>query len=209
MLSPGFADALHRSDLARRASVRPDGQVSYRCADGSGHVLASQREWHAQLASYDARLKPIKRRTRWLSIALFPGILVFGMTIGQVVPFAGVMILAAMFGGPLLIYLAHSRAVQRIAAEVDGQLAAGEPCEAPARSPLVLPRWFEIAFLLLVGPDLLLSVAGEIGGPDLFRGTPLWGTELGTTDYVAAALIGVRLLWPRLGGSLPRKLRES
>ena len=198
MLSPGFADALNRSDLTRRAAVRPDGQIAYARADGSGHVVASQLEWREQLARYDAHLKPIRRRTLWWSIGLFPGILLFGMTVGQVVPFAGVLILAAMFGGPLVIYLRHSRAVRRIAAEIDRELAVGETCPAPARASFVLPRWFEIAFLLLVGPDLLLSVVGEIGGPDTYRGTPLWGTDLGALEIVGGVLIAVRLLWPRL-----------
>lgn len=195
MLSPGFADAMHRSALARRAVDRADGRVIVSLRDGSGHGSVSRERWREVLDSYDRRVGPIARRTRWTTLALLPGILVFGLMLGPVLPYAGVLILLAMFGGPVVIYLRHTRAVRLVAVGIDRELHDCPSCAALRRRPRQLPRWFELAFLLLVGPDLLVSIAGEIGGPDLFRGSPWWGAGMGMVDWTALALIATRLSW--------------
>ena len=199
MLETGFADALHRSGLERRARPLPDGAFAFALGNG-GNVRVERHAWQKAMAELEADLRPIRRRTRLLSIGWFPGVLLFGMTLGQVLPLGGLLILLLMFGGPLFIYLRHSYAVRALAAGVERRLEQNAVCAAPPREPVQLPRWAEIAFLLLVGPDLLIGLAGELGGPDLFRGTPLWGAGLGVTEYAAAALILLRLSWPRVAG---------
>lgn len=197
MLDTGFADALHRSGLERRIRPLPDGDLAFALAQG-GHVRVEPRAWRDALATMEDELRPVRRRTRRLAIAWFPGVLLFGMTLGQVLPLGGLVILLLIFGGPLFLYLQHSHAVQRAAAGVERSLSQGPVCPAPPRRSAPFPRWAEIAFLLLVGPDLLIGAAGELGGPDLFRGTPLWGAGLGIVEYAAAALIALRLCWPRV-----------
>jgi hypothetical protein len=204
-MSPGFADALAAGGFQHRASFEPGGQVVYRLADGSGHVRLARLKWDALGDRFAAELVPVRRRTFWLSLALFPAIFLFGMTIGQVLPYAGVAILAGIFLGPLAIYLRHSRKVQEAAARIEAELERFPLCPAPPRDPRREPRWLQMAFLILVGPPLIIGIIGEIGGPDTFRGTPLVGKGIGPAEVVALLLIALRLAWPRLGPLLARR----
>jgi hypothetical protein len=204
MLEPGFSDALAASGFKHRASFQADGSVVYRLADGSGHVRVDRAKWDALGKEFEADMAPVKRLTILLSIGLMPGIFIFGMTLAQILPFGGAMILAGIFLGPLAIYFHHSFAVKKSAGRMEAKLAAERPCAAVARDPRRTPHWLDIALLVLVGPHLALAVIGEIGGPDTFRGTPWWGTGIGPMEITAALLIGLRLAWPRIGPWLAR-----
>ncbi|HEX9963950.1 MAG TPA: hypothetical protein VGB04_03100 [Allosphingosinicella sp.] len=204
-MSPGFAEALATSGFRHRATFREDGWVVYRLADGSRHVRLTRSAWDRLGGEFDAGMAATRRRTFWLSLGLLPGILLFAMTIGQYLPFAGLMVLVAFFGGPIAIYLRHSARVQQVSARIEAKLSGCDEGVRPEADVRREPRWLQIAFLLLVGPSLLIGLIGEIGGPDTFRGTPLMGSGIGTFETVALLLIALRLAWPRLAPRLARR----
>lgn len=204
-MTPGFAEALATSGFRHRATFLEDGWVVYRLADGSRHVRLPRSEWDRLGREFDSDMAGTRRRTFWLSVGLLPGILLFAMTIGQYLPFAGIMVLIAFFGGPIAIYLRHSARVQRVAARIESKLSGCDEGIRPGRDVRREPRWLEIALLVMVGPSLLVALIGEIGGPDTFRGTPLMGTRVGTFEIVAFLLIALRLAWPRLAPRLARR----
>jgi hypothetical protein len=204
MLNPGFSDALAASGFVHRASFQGDGTIVYRLSNGSGHVLVQGAEWHRLGRDFKSRMAPVRRRTRKLCIGLPPATFLFGMTLAQLLPFGGAMILGAIFLGPLAICLWHSRQVQRISRAIEEELANLPRSEAVERDPRREPRWFEIAFMVLVGPHLLVSIVGEMGGPDFFRGTPFRGAGVGMAEIVAILLIALRMIWPRIGPRLAR-----
>lgn len=197
-----FSEQLARSGFAHRATGSSGGSVVYRLADGSGSVRVPVQIWNRLSEEFETALAPSRKRTRWLSIALFPAILIFGMTVAGYIPFGGVLILVGIFLGPIAIYLLHSRDVQIITRSIEDRLKTYPSCPAAQPDATRFPRALEIAFMVLVGPHLLLAIIGEIGGPDTFRGTPLSGIGIGTFQILALALIAIRLLWPRVGPKL-------
>jgi hypothetical protein len=198
MLSTGFARGLAVNAFKHRATTLAGGRVVYRLADGSGHVELDRREWQSLGENFHDQVRPLGRKANWMIVGLLPGTLLFALTIGQLIPFAGLMILAALLLGPILIYLWHSRQVQRVAAEIEAQLARRPQAAAVPADPARIPRALDIACMLLVGPGLILAIVGELGGPDTFRNTPFVGTDFDASAWVATALILARLLWPRL-----------
>jgi hypothetical protein len=203
-MNPAFADALATSGFRHRAALDAEGMVVYRLADGSRHVRLTRLEWEALGREFEADRAASRRRTFWLQIGLFPCILLFAMLFGELVPFAGLMILVGIFGGPIAIYLRHSAKVQQAAARIEAKLAGYGEAVRPERDVRREPRWLEIAFLILVGPPLLIGLIGEMGGPDTFRGTPLMGSGVGAFEIAALILIALRLAWPRLALWLAR-----
>lgn len=197
-MDSSFSEHLARSGFAHRASDAADGAVVYRLADKSGSVRIPGHAWRRLGDEFSAALAPTRRRTRILSIALFPAILIFAMTLGQHLPFAGILILMGVVGGPIVIYLMHARDVQTIRRSIEARLRSYPRCAAMPPDASRLPRALEIAIMLMVGPYLLLAIIGEIGGPDTYRGTPLSGLNIGPFQLLALGLMGLRLLWPRL-----------
>jgi len=189
-----FSEKLAASGFQHRAT--PLGRrVVYRLADKSAYVSVDADEWRALCASFSARVAPVRRRMNWMYLSLPPGIMLYALTLGQVIPGVGVIILLAIFGGPPAIYLWQSREVERIARSIEAELARRPRVMAPPEDPGKPPRLLDIACLYLIGPGLILSVIGEIGGPDTFRGTPLTGTHFGPLAWAASAVIALRLFW--------------
>jgi hypothetical protein len=133
-----------------------------------------------------------------------PATFIFAMTAGQALPFSGLLILAGIFLGPLAIYLRHSRHVQRISRVVEAELARFPRCGHFERDIHPKPRWLEVGLMMLVGPHLIISVIGQVGGPDMFRGTPLSGSNIGPLQLAAFLLIAVRLKWKHISAWLAR-----
>lgn len=197
-----FSEQLARSGFAHRATESSDGSVVYRLADRSGSVRVPIQVWNRLGEEFETALAPSRKRTRWLSIALFPAILIFGMTVAGYIPFGGVLILIGIFLGPIAIYLMHSRDVQTVTRSIEERLKSYPRCPAAQPDAIRFPRVLEIAFMVLVGPHLLLAIIGQIGGPDTFRGTPLSGIGIGAFQMLALGLIAIRLLWPRIAPML-------
>jgi len=194
MIGMGFSRALAQTGFQHRATLLPGGRVIYRLADGSGHVALRADEWEAVGEHFDTQVRPVGRKTIWLSIGLFPAIFVFGMTIGQMLPVAGILILAGIFLGPIAIYLWQSYRIKHIAGAIEKELArlprvAAAP--APAWRP---PRWLEIACMLLVGPGLIVQIYGSLN-PNAFRNTPWTGMHLGWMGIAGFAVLGAMLLY--------------
>ena len=89
MLTLRFAEAVHISGLTHRASYRADGAIIYRLADGSRDVLVDAEAWQRLSDDIREKITAVRRRTRWISIVLFPAILVFGVLIAQWAPLSG------------------------------------------------------------------------------------------------------------------------
>lgn len=195
-MDTSFSQALARTGFSHRATYRDDGMIVYRLADGSRHVELSRPQWYAAMAGFDQRVVPVRKRTIKISIALPFAIFAYGMTLGQVIPWSGWVILAGLFLGPIAIYLTHSNAVQRAAGATEIELRGFPTTPAPAEDVRREPRVIEIALLLLLGPHLLIAVVAEVTGLELLRGTPWWTTGMGLADYLVLALLGLRLAWP-------------
>jgi hypothetical protein len=188
MLDFGFSRRLAESGFAHRATEAPNGRIVYRLADGSGHVSIDRGEWNRLTAEFSAEAKAIVRQALWCGGFLFPGIFVFGMTIGQVLPGAGLIIVLGIFLGPPGLYLWQSYRVKWAARALEEKLTFRNRVSAPPPVPFRLPRWIEIASFVLVGPHLLLEIYGTID-PDAYRNTPLLGTSLDWTSAVSFAIL--------------------
>jgi hypothetical protein len=195
MLGMGFSRALTESGFRHRATAVGGGRVVYRLADGSGHVVLDADEWDAVGEHFRMEVRPVGRTTTWLSIGLFPAIFVFAMTIGQILPGAGILVLAGIFLGPIAIYLWQSHRIKHIACAIEKELArlprAAAPPPAPAGRP---PRWLEIAFMLLVGPGLIIQVYGSLN-PTAFRNSPWTGMHLDWVGIAGFAVLGALLFY--------------
>lgn len=188
MLDISFAQWLHTSGFRNRSISMPGGRVIVRLGDGSGHVSLYGEDWRALEARIEAESRAVVREANRFLIALFPGIFFFGMTVGQLIPFAGLIILAGIFLGPLAIYLWQSRQIQRIARAAEAELARHPRVAAPPPRLSRSPRWLQIAVFLLAGPHLLFQVYGSID-PDAYRNTPLSGTQIDATGIIAFLLL--------------------
>jgi hypothetical protein len=129
------------------------------------------------------------------------------MTIGQLLPGAGLLIVLGIFFGPPAIYLWQSYRVKWAARALEEKLSFRGRVAAPPPMPFRLPRWIEIASFVLVGPHLLFETYGTID-PDAYRNTPLLGTELNWTSAVGFAILAA-VIYFRVradGFSLPWKI---
>lgn len=199
MLDIGFSRRLAVSGFEHRAVEGPGGRIVYRLADGSGHVSIERHEWNALLTEFTLEARAAVRQARWCFVGLFPGIFIFAMTIGQLLPGAGLLIVLGIFFGPPGIYLWQSYRVKRAAKAVEEKLAFRNRVAAPPPVPFQLPRWIEIASFVLVGPHLLIEIYGSIN-PDAYRNTPLLGTELDWTSGVSFAILAA-VFYFRVRGS--------
>ena len=187
MLHIGFSRQLAKINFKDRATVH-GGKVTYRLADKSGHVSLDIAEWQSLNDELDVRSGEVLRRAKRCLFMLPFAVFAYGMTLAQVMPGAGLIIVAALFLGPPGIYLWQSNRIERIAREIDEVLADRPKVIAPPRAPWRMPRWLEIACAVLVGPHLVLEVFGSIY-PDAYRNTPLLGTSLNWTSFVSFTLI--------------------
>ena len=188
MLDFSFPRLLAQSGFEHRATPEPDGRIVYRLTNKSGHVRVERAEWDRLLEEFSTRVRDIQRGTRKWLIGLFPGIFLFGMTIGQVLPGAGLLIVIGIFLGPPAIYLSQSYRVRGAAEAIDLKLALRNRVAAPPPKPFRIPRALEIASFVLVGPHLLLELWGSIR-PETYRNTPLLGTELNWTSAISFAVL--------------------
>jgi len=213
MIGMGFSRALAQTGFQHRATLLPGGRVLYRLADGSGHVALGADEWEAVGAHFRTQVRPVGRKTIWLSIGLFPAIFVFGMTIAQILPGAGILILAGIFLGPLAIYLWQSYRIKHIARAIETELARLPRVAAPPPQAWRPPRWLEVACIVLVGPGLIVQVYGSLN-PDAFRNTPWTGMHLDWAGMAGFAVLAAMLFYRWRAardapGDVPRQEREG
>lgn len=196
MLGIGFSRALTRSGFQRRATAVGQGLVVYRLADGSGHVGLPAREWDAFGDDFVEAARPIGRTAMWLTIGLLPAAFIFGMTVMHIVPGGGWIMIAAVFLGPPAIYLWQSYRIKAVARSIEVKLMLKPLVEAPPSTPTRPPRWLEVAFLLLVGPGLIIQVYGSFN-PDAFRNTPWSGMSIDGFGVAGFAVLGAMLVYWR------------
>lgn len=192
----GFSKQLARTGFAHRATLLCDDRVVYRLADGSGHVALPGCEWRDLGAWFAEQMRPVARRVTWMSLALFPAIFVFGVTIAGFLPGGGILILGGIFLGPVAIYLWQSAKAQAISRTIEAELARLPRVPAPPKDPSRAPRWLEIAFMLTVGPGLIVQAYGSLN-PDAFRDTPWKGSHLDWKAGAALAILAAMLVYGR------------
>ena len=192
MVDISFSRKLAESGFERRASPAPGGRIIYQLADKSGHVSVARTEWDSLLGEFSEKVRRVQRTAKWWFAGLFPGIFVFAMTIGQIVPGAGLLIVLGIFFGPAAIYLWQSHQVRWAADAVELELALRNQVSAPPPNPFQAPRWLEIVFFVLVGPHLALELVGSLY-PDAYRNTPLLGTELNWLSAISFAILSAIL----------------
>ncbi|QDK34098.1 hypothetical protein [Sphingomonas sp. IC081] len=203
-MGPEFSSGLARTGFRHRATWIDKQTVVYALADKSGSVMVPRLDWLRLANEFEDRMIPVRRVVRRITWGLPVSILAFGLLFARVVPGSGLIILLMLFGGPLALYFWNARQVQRIAADIEDRLRRYPAATPVPRDLSRTPRVLEIVGLLVVGPHLLISVAGEIGGPDFFRGTPLWGAHVGTSEVFAFAVLFALLTWPRIAIRLKR-----
>lgn len=191
MLDMDFSRWLAASNIERRATTLRYGRVAYRLTDGSGHVGLDAEQWAALRAYFDAESAAAGRETRWLTIGLIPCIFLYNMTVANVLPGGGLVILGALLFGPVAIYLRQSNRMQRLVRAIEADLSTQPRITAPPRRSSRPPRWLETAAALLIGPYLILQLYGSLD-PNAFRNTPWSGTHLDATGIVALlVLVGI------------------
>ncbi|HEX8366752.1 MAG TPA: hypothetical protein VF603_15845 [Allosphingosinicella sp.] len=184
----GFSRALAASGFQHRATTLPDGRVVYRLVDGSGHVALRKKEWDAVGIAFDEATRPVGRRVNGLSVALYPAIFLFAVSFGQVIPGAGLIILLAIFLGPVAIYLWQSNRIESISRRIEAELASLPRVAAPPADPSRAPRWLEIVAMLIVGPGLIIQLYGSFD-PGAFRNTPWSGTHFDWKGWLGVAVL--------------------
>jgi hypothetical protein len=203
MLSAGFSRWLTVSGFERRATFVPGGGVIYALADGSGHVALDALEWQGFGDRFERDAKAVTRKANRMYLGLLPAVMVYALTVGQLIPFSGIVILLAIFGGPIAIYLWQSHRIKAIAVGIESELARRPEAPRPAIAIPRIPRWLEIAAALFVGPHLIFQAYGTLN-PDAFRGTPWMGTRLDWSAAVGfailAAIFVLRLRRPAKAG---------
>lgn len=188
MLGMGFSRALAQSGFRDRATIDPCGRIVYRLADGSGHVSLRREEWDAVGDAFADAADRVRRRVNRMSIALFPCIFLYAMTLGQVLPFSGFVVLVGIFFGPVAIYLWQSRRIEEISRLIEAELAGLARVPAPPADPARPPRWLQIVAMLVVGPGLVIQLYGSID-PDAYRNTPWSGTHFDWKGWLALAVL--------------------
>ena len=178
---------LAKINFKDRATIQ-GGRVTYRLADGSGHVDLDAAEWRSMNAAFDEQSARCCARRGAGCSCCFPVSSSTAMTLGQVMPGAGLIIVAGIFLGPPGIYLWQSHRIKRIAATIEAELACRNKVAAPRPAPWRVPRGLEIACAVLVGPHLIFEVYGSIH-PEAYRNTPLLGTSLNWTSLVSFSII--------------------
>jgi hypothetical protein len=204
MASLRIADVVHSSGFQHRANVLPDGSVVYQLADGSGSVALTRAKWDAIGEAFALEIAHFRKRARKMLWLVFPATFAVALTVGQFVPYAAILILLGVYGGPLAIYLWYSAKVGSAAKSAESRLKTF-PKTASLKAPVgKIPRAIRIASFMLVGPYLIIAAIGQIGGPDTFRNTPFKGANIGWIEMVALCLIAFQLLWPVLAPKLLR-----
>lgn len=207
MLDISFSRKLAESGFERRASPASGGGIVYQLADKSGHVCVAKAEWENLLGEFSGKVRRVQRTAKWWFAGLLPGIFVFAMTIGQIVPGAGLLIVLGIFFGPPAIYLWQSYQIRWAAEAVERKLTLRNRVAGPPLKPFQAPRWLEIVFFVFVGPHLALEMVGSLD-PDIYRNTPLLGTELNWLSALSFAILAV-ILYLRWRGRCWQQADES
>jgi hypothetical protein len=207
VFEPSLYEAIVRTGFEHRATRQADGSWVYMLRDKSGAVLVPARQWEQIGQAYSRPVRAAKRRAMKIVFGLPVVILVFALFIAQALPhIVAITLLVSGLLGWVLSWMAwlpwKVHQASRIAEASLRQYPKTRPVPLdPKRAPRVL----QVVFLVLVGPNLIFSIIGEIGGPDTFRNTPMVGAGMGPFQYAALAVLTLWVLWPVIA----KKLRPA
>ncbi len=200
MIEPTLFEAITRTGFVHRARRRSDGNYTYMLRDGSGAVSVTARDWNRLGTDYAEAVRGAKRLAIIIVFGAPWAIMISAMFVAPLFPhiIAITLLIAALLSwvGSWLVWFPWK--IYRASRAAEQQLRRYPPTEPVPLEPGRRPRVLQIIFLVLVGPNLILSLIGEIGGPDTFRNTPLVGAGMGPWQYLALFILVVWHLWPRL-----------
>ncbi len=207
MLDIEISRGLARTRFQHRISELPDGTLSYRLADKSGHVRVTREEWEATGTFFTESTRGPKRDA---TIALFlwmPAYVVYIAICGVLLPkswaqalpewLSLVIFVGPLFATPFVIFFWWSFRVQRVCKAIDATFAERAGIQPPRKNPFRPPFWLDVLCLLFVGPQLIIAVIGEID-PNALRNTPLTGRHLDWQAMLGFALIAARVAWGKV-----------
>ncbi|MDT8280743.1 MAG: hypothetical protein RQ806_09395 [Erythrobacter sp.] len=200
MFEPSLYEAIVRTGFRHRATRQADGSWVYMLRDKSGAVLLPARDWERIGEAYSQPVRAAKRRAMLIVFGFPFVILAFALFVGQALPhFVAITLLVGGLLGWVLSWLAWYPWKVFQASRIAEQSLRQYPRTRPVPlDPERAPRVLQLLFLVLVGPNLILSIIGEIGGPDTFRNTPMVGAEMGEFQYLALLIIVIWYGWPLL-----------
>ena len=189
--------------LRQRLVVDRGGSLFYRFRDG-GLVAISREEWLALANGYEEEVAPASRRLRWafnlsvpFAIAMI-GLLAHSGPIERSINLLPslaqmVIMLAIVAGMPFTFLFLHYRTVRRATEGLDSTLRPRPRVQAEvAPRPAGLDT-LEILGLVLVGPTLVLQMAGSLV-PGIFRNTPLAAMRIDAVGIAGFAVIAALLI---------------
>jgi hypothetical protein len=198
-LDPKLFEKLSVRMLHQRCAVDEFGFIFYRLKDGSGFVQLTQREWDELGKAFDDAISKSSRAVRWaFNLAMPFTILLLALISAE--PSLRYALEAIERAAPLLAYLSvtmtmplavmalHNRRVQRAIDTVEEVLATQPRCAPPPIQGNRGLNAMELIGLVVIGPHLFLQLLGT-SYPDLYRNTPLSGTQLGITGYASLGLL--------------------
>ena len=195
-----------RTRLRQRRVLEGD-RVTYRLRDGSGFVALSLTEWSKTEDSLNKAVARSGKRLRWALNLAIPFSILLMCFYSAILPVKaaidwldhnlwGAGYLVMIFGMPITMVAIHNRTVQRAMDAIEARLARKPrfvPPVGPSRRAL---NGLEMLALLIAGPQLVIDIVGTIT-PEVFRNTPLVGSELGVFSGIALAVLAgiVALRW--------------
>lgn len=202
MIEPSLFEAITRTGFVHRGRRRADGSYAYMLRDGSGAVLVPPCEWERIGTAYGETVRKAKKRAIIIVFGLPWAIMAYALLLAPILPH--IVAITLLLGG-LLAWAGswltwYPWKVLRASQAAEQRLRRFPPTEPLPLDPARQPRVLQIVFLALVGPNLILSLIGEIGGPDTFRNTPMVGASMGPWQYLAVLVMIGWHLWPRLTG---------
>lgn len=208
-----FSRQLARMRFHNRATPLPSGDMVYRLADGSGHVQLSAEEWDA-VGRFFKQDTGASARRAYVGIALWPvafvalvmmlGLPPIAAVLGVIPGLHMIVVMTALVGLPVAVYLRHSAHVQTTVRIIEDELGAMPRVPAPLRDPARVPPWLDFVMMLFLGPHLFIAIVGSID-PGQLEGTPLQGSHIDVVAILGFAVIALRVLWPRLAPMLAAK----
>lgn len=207
MFEPSLYEAIVRTGFEHRATQQADGSWVYMLRDKSGAVLVPAHKWEQIGEAYSRTVRAAKRRAMMIVFGLPFVIMLFALFIAPALPHivAITLLVSSLLGWALSWMVWYPWKVHQASRTAEQSLRQYPKTRPVPLDPKRAPRVLQLIFLVLVGPNLILSIIGEIGGPDTFRNTPWVGAGMGSFQYAALAVLTLWVLWP----AIARKLRPA
>lgn len=196
MITPAPLIAAAAKRLRQRSYHDSDGAVRMVLQNG-GAVSLTRKQYADLLTDFAETMKPVDRRLRLgftltipvmiLTLALLVNTGLDDLMSAITIPGASVVLgLISITWWPNVVLVRHWYETKAVNASLDAHLATLPSAPMPPDRPRSFHN-LEIIALFLVGPGILIDVAGSLF-PDAFGGTPLTGRAIGPLTICGIAL---------------------